>query len=89
MIELLGLGIAGVVGVLGHLRTRDFTWRRLRYTKVGENPELSGVAAGVGATLLAAPVVALLPVVGAATALALGAGVGTGIIRGARETREE
>lgn len=89
MIELLGLAIAGAVGVVGHLRTRDFTWKRLRYTKVGENPELSGIAAGVGATLLAAPVVALLPVVGVATALALGAGVGTGVIRGARGSNPE
>lgn len=89
MFELLGLAITGVAGVVGYLRTRDFTSRRLRYTKIGEHPELSGVAAGVGVTLLAAPLVAVLPVVGPATALVLGAGVGSGVIRGVRGPREE
>lgn len=85
MFELLALAVAGTAAVFGHLKTRDFTRRRLRYTKVGESPVMAGLVVGVGTAVVAAPLVALLPVVGAGTALALGAGVGTGMAMGARE----
>jgi hypothetical protein len=84
MIELL---IAGVVGVYGHLKSRTFVGRRLRYTTIVEKPAL-GLWAGVGATILAAPIVAVLPIVGAATAIAIGAGIGTGVALGVKDTGE-
>ncbi len=81
----MALVAAGAAAFYGHTRTRDFSRRRLRYTRVAERPGLSGILAGVGATLLAAPVVAFLPIVGAGTAMALGAGVGTGVAMGSRD----
>jgi hypothetical protein len=44
--------------------------------------------AGVAAAILAAPVVAILPVLGTGSALIFGAGVGTGVSMGAREARD-
>ena len=84
MIELL---IAAAAGVYGHLRSRKFVGRRLRYTTIVEKPAL-GLWAGVGATVLAAPIVAVLPVVGAGTAIAIGAGIGTGVALGVKDTGE-
>lgn len=81
----VALAVAGAAAFYGHTRSRDFSRRRLRYTRVAERPGLSGILAGVGATLLAAPVVAFLPIVGAGTAMALGAGVGTGVAMGSRD----
>jgi hypothetical protein len=83
MLELI---VAGVVGVAGHLKSRDFVHRRLRYTNLVEKPVI-GLAAGVATTLIAAPLVAVLPIVGAGTAIALGAGVGTGVSLGAARAR--
>lgn len=84
MFELL---IAGVAGVYGHLRSRKFVGKRLRYTTIVEKPAL-GLWAGVGATLVAAPIVAVLPIVGAGTAILIGAGVGTGVALGVNDTKE-
>ncbi len=84
MIGLIALIAAIAVGVFGFRAARTFTARRLRYTAVAEHPGASAFAAALGATLLAAPVAAFLPVVGAGTALALGAGVGTGVVAGTR-----
>lgn len=84
MIELIA---AGAVGVYGHIKSRDFVGRRLRYTSIVEKP-LLGVWAGVGTTVLMAPVVALLPFVGAGAAVAVGAGVGTGVALGVKDSKE-
>ncbi len=84
MIELI---VAGIAGVYGHLRSRNFVGRRLRYTGIVEKPAL-GLWAGVAATVLAAPLVAVLPFVGAGTAIAIGAGIGTGVALGVKDTEE-
>lgn len=84
MLELL---IAGAAGIYGHLRSRKFVGQRLRYTTIVEKPAL-GLWAGVGATVLAAPIVAILPIVGAGTAIAIGAGIGTGVALGVKDTGE-
>jgi hypothetical protein len=84
MLELIA---AGVVGVLGHLKSRSFVGQRLRYTNVVEMPAL-GLWVGVGATVLAAPVVAVLPFVGATTAIVVGAAVGTGVALGVKDSKE-
>lgn len=86
MFELIGIGIAGAASVFGHLKSRKFVRRRLRYTGLVERPGL-GIAAGVAAAVLAAPVVAILPLVGTGTALLFGAGVGTGVSMGARDAK--
>jgi hypothetical protein len=87
MFGLIAAGIAGTAGVLGHIKSRHFVGRRLRYTSIVETPAL-GLWAGVGAAIIAAPVVALLPIVGAGTAIAVGAGIGTGVALGVRDTKE-
>jgi hypothetical protein len=84
MLELIA---AGVVGVVGHMKSRSFVGQRLRYTNIVETPAL-GLWAGVGATVLAAPIVAVLPIVGAGTAIVIGAGVGTGVALGVKDTKE-
>jgi hypothetical protein len=86
-VRMLELLIAGAAGVYGHLLSRKFVGRRLRYTTIVEKPAL-GLWAGVGATILAAPFVAVLPIVGAGTAIAIGAGIGTGVALGVKDTGE-
>jgi hypothetical protein len=88
-LELIPIGIAGAASIYGHIKSRKFVRRRLRYTSWVEKPFL-GVAAGVAAAVLAAPVVGLIPILhlGASTAVIFGAGVGTGVSMGAKEARE-
>ena len=87
MFGLIAAGIAGVSGVVGHIKSRHFVGQKLRYTSLVEKPML-GVWAGVGATVLAAPVVAVVPLIGAGTAIAIGAGVGTGVALGVKDSNE-
>jgi len=87
MFGLIAAGIAGATGVFGHIKSRKFVGQRLRYTKLVEKPAL-GLWAGVGATIVAAPLVAVLPIVGAGTAIAIGAGIGTGVALGVKDTKE-
>ena len=84
MIELL---IAGFAGIYGHIKSRKFVGQRLSYTTIVEKPAL-GLWAGVGATVLAAPLVAVLPFVGPPTAIVIGAAVGTGVALGVKDTEE-
>lgn len=86
MFGLLTLGIAAAAGVLGHTKARKFVGRKLRFTPLVEKPYL-GVAVGVAAAVIASPVVAVLPLVGAGTAIAFGTGVGTGAALGARDAK--
>ncbi len=87
MFGLIAAGIAGVSGVIGHIKSRHFVGQKLRYTSIVEKPML-GVWVGVGATVLAAPVVAVIPIIGAGTAIAIGAGIGTGVALGVKDSRE-
>lgn len=87
MFGLIAAGIAGVSGVVGHIKSRHFVGQKLRYTSIVEKPML-GVWVGVGATVLAAPVVAVIPIIGAGTAIAIGAGIGTGVALGVKDSRE-
>ena len=86
MLGIIGVAAAATSAVIGHVKSKDFVARRLRFTSIIENPAL-GVLAGAGAALVAAPVVALVPFVGAGTALAFGLGVGTGVSLGQSRAR--
>ena len=86
MFGIIGVAAAGVAALVGHLRSKSFVERRLRFSTLVENPAI-GVFAGAAAAILAAPIVAILPFVGTGTALAFGAGVGTGVARGANSAR--
>lgn len=83
MIELIA---AGALGIVGHMKSKDWVRRRLRYTNIVEKPGL-GLFAGAATAVVAAPLVAVLPIVGAGTAIAAGIGVGTGVALGARQGR--
>ncbi len=87
MFELIGLGVAAAVGIVGHMKSRKFVGRKLRFTSVVEKPGI-GLAAGVAATIVASPIVAVLPLVGVGTAVAFGAGVGTGVSLGASDAKK-
>lgn len=83
---LLQIGITGAVTAFGYIKARQFVRQRLRFVDAVHKP-LAPVVSGAAAALIAAPIVALLPVVGAATALIFGTGVGVGVHHGARDTR--
>lgn len=85
MFELLGLVAGGAALIGGYLGSKDFTKRRLRFVDV-VHARPAPVIAGVAVAIIAAPVVWLLPIVGAGTAIALGAGVGLGV-RSAQKER--
>ena len=83
---LISLAVAMAVWVGLHGFTRRFVRGRLRYVDAVQKaiaPWLAG-----GATLLiAAPLAALLPIVGVGTALTAALAVGTGVAGGARDIR--
>jgi hypothetical protein len=72
--------------VLGFAKTREFVRNRLRYVE-GVHSSSAPLKAGGAALLLAAPVVWLLPVIGAPTAILFGAAVGAGVRAGSRDIR--
>ncbi len=71
----------------GFYYTRRFVRERLRFVTAVQRPA-APVVAGVVATALAVPVVALLPIVGAGTAVATGVGVAVGVATGRRDHPE-
>ena len=79
---LIALGVASAAGVFGHIKTRDFVKRRLRFTSFIDKPGM-GLAAGAVTTVA----IAALPIVGIPTGLIVGAGVGTGVALGARDAK--
>ena len=85
MFELIGTAAALGAGIAGYLTSKDFTKRKLRFVDAVHTAP-APLIAGVGIALLAAPLVAVLPIVGAGTAILLGAGVGLGV-RSAQKER--
>ena len=53
MLELIGIGVAGAVGIYGHLKSRKFVRKRLRYTSVVEKPGLGIFAVSLPGAALA------------------------------------
>lgn len=86
MFGLLAFAASFAVTLIGFTQARAFVRERLRYVDLAQS-SLAPVVAGVGAMLLAAPVVALLPFVGGATAVAFGLSVGFGVANGQRDVR--
>jgi hypothetical protein len=84
MFGIIALILSVILTVVAYRGARDFTARRLRYTRVAERPGMSGILAGIAAGVLSAPVLGILPLVGVGTAMLVGAGVGTGVVVGAR-----
>jgi hypothetical protein len=78
MFEIIGLAAAGAAGLFGYVKSRGFVRKRLRFVDAVKKPYVP-VLAGGAAALVAAPVVAILPIVGAGTAIVFGASVGVGV----------
>jgi hypothetical protein len=86
MLELIGLAATAVATAGGYYQSREFVRRKLRFVEAAQRGS-APVIAGVAATALAVPAVALLPLVGAGTAVLFGVGVGAGVAAGARHIR--
>ena len=86
MLTLLAAGIAGAVGVYGHVKSKQFVRKRLRYTKFVEKRGM-GLVVGAAAAIVVTPF-AVLPLIGVGTAIAAGIGVGTGVAMGASQAKD-
>lgn len=86
MLELLGLIVAGGSAAVGYVKSRRFVRERLRFVDAAQTAHAPWIA-GAAAAAVAAPIVWLLPVVSAGTAIVFGVGVGTGVAAGARDIR--
>ncbi len=75
---IISLGAAAASGIAGYVGSKDFARKKLRFVDAVHSPAAPWIAGGAAA-LLAAPVVWLLPIVGAGTAIIFGAGVGLGV----------
>ncbi len=84
MIGLIVMLVAGAATFFGFRETRRFVRRRLRYIDSVHSLKAPFIA-GAAATLVAGPVVWVLPLVGAGTALLFGVGVGSGFAAGAKD----
>jgi hypothetical protein len=87
VIELLVTVGAVVVSAFAYIQSRLYVRRRLQFVDAVHSPAAPFVAAGL-ALALAAPVVWIVPFVGAGSALMFGAAVGFGVARGARDVRK-
>jgi hypothetical protein len=85
--SLLGFAIAVAASMVGYWQARQFTQNKLRFV---DGVHKMGVPflAGLGAALVAMPVVWILPLVGTGTALLFGLGVALGVSSGAKEIRK-
>ena len=81
MFELIALGAASVSAVYGYVQARSFTRKKLRFVDSAQS-SVAPVVAGAGAAVLGGVAVALLPIVGAGTAILFGIGVGAGVASG-------
>lgn len=86
MFELIGFVATTALTVIGYYQARHYVQQRLQYVDAVHGLR-APLLAGVVACLVAAPVVALLPVVGMGTAVLFGLGVGAGVAAGARNIR--
>jgi len=81
---LLAFALSVAAVIIGFTQAKDFVSRRLRYVDAARSP-LAPVVAGVGAALVALPIVWMLPLVGVGTALAFGLSVAMGVAAGNKE----
>jgi hypothetical protein len=86
MFTLLAYAASLAVTFVGYTQARTFMRERLRFVTAAQSG-WAPILAGGGAMLIAAPVVALLPFIGAGTAIAFGVSVGFGVFNGQRDIR--
>ena len=83
MLELI---LAGAATAVGYFPSKKFVKEKLRFVDAAQSMQ-APIVAGVAAAVVAAPVVWILPVVGAGTAILFGIGVGAGVRSGAKSIR--
>lgn len=86
MLELIGFALSLAAVIIGFTQAKEFVARRLRYVDAARGP-FAPIVAGIGAALIALPIVALIPLVGTGTALVFGLSVAAGVAAGAKEIR--
>jgi len=87
MFQFIGFLLTIAAALVGYWQARQFTQSKLRYVDAVHRLSVP-ILAGIGAALVAAPIVWLLPLVGAGTAVLFGAGVAAGVAAGARDIRK-
>jgi hypothetical protein len=88
MFEMIALGASAVASVYGYVQARSFTRRKLRFVDAAQSGT-APVVAGVGAAVVGGVAVALLPIVGAGTAILFGIGVGAGVASGQSDIKHQ
>jgi hypothetical protein len=86
MLLMISFLIALAVAFLGFSAARRFVRDKLRFVDAAQRASTPWLAGG-GALLIGAIIVALIPGVGAPTALTFALAVGTGVAAGARDIR--
>jgi hypothetical protein len=84
---LISLAAASAAAFFGYTQSRLFVRRKLRFVEAVQKGGIP-ILAGLAATLVAAPVVGIIPLVGGGVALAFGLSVGAGVASGVRDIRE-
>ena len=83
---MIGIGVATAATIFGYVQARVFTRRKLAFVDAAQGG-LAPVIAGVGAVVVGSVAAALLPIVGAGTAILFGLGVGAGVASGQSDIR--
>jgi hypothetical protein len=86
VIELISFGATAVATGFGYFQSRHFVRTKLRFVDAVQSGK-APLLAGVGAGLVVVPLT-VLPLIGWATAVLFGLGVGAGVAAGARDIRQ-
>lgn len=82
----IGLAAAAGAAGFGYLRSKSFVAHRLRYVEAVQSP-VAPLIAGAAATAVAAPIVWVLPIIGAGTAIVFGVATAVGTRAGVKSIR--
>ena len=83
---ILSFAASFLLATFAYVQTKAFVTRRLRYVEAVQSV-FAPIVAGAVAAIIALPLMAFIPLVGAGTALSLGLAVGFGVAAGAREVK--
>lgn len=87
LIAFLMLAAAGAGMGISYVKVRDFVRTRLRFVDAAQSGAAPWIA-GVAGALVAAPIVALLPILGTSTAIVYGVVVGAGVRSGQKQVKQ-
>lgn len=85
--SITGLAMTAAATLFGFWQARRFTVNRLQYVDAVQNA-FAPALAGIGAAIIALPVVAIVPLIGVGTALLFGLSVALGVSSGVRDIRK-